>query len=90
MIKYLLIAVLLSTVPITVGATPSKNYDKIVAEWSSYVKKQKHSIEDARNNKEKSEKKDHSIFLKHWTSEIIKINKLYHKTLKAHPQEDGC
>ena len=78
MIKFIMIAVILCWAPLA----PAKetNYQKIVAEWSSHVAKQRHHITN--ENSEKHSKKNHFKILEQWKSGVVKTNEKAHNCKK--------
>jgi len=94
MIKYLIVSFLLLA-PISANSAPTKNtkYEKIVAEWSNFLVKQRHAMNAVHRSQEnkcapttKSVKQDEncrSLMLEAWGLGIKKADKKYSKVFKT-------
>lgn len=94
MIKYLIVSLLLLT-PVSANSTPTKStkYEKIVAEWSSFLVKQRHALNTmyrSQQNKCTAAPKDvkqdkicKSLMLESWGLGIKKADKKYSKVFKT-------
>jgi len=86
MIKFVVIVA--ATCWMTVAPAKETNYEKIVAEWSSHVLKQKHRV-TSKNNEKDSKRKNHFKIIEQWKTEIIKINSRHNKIINAFYKKEG-
>ena len=95
MVKYLIIILILAVIPVmTYAGTTNKKYDKIVAEWSRHLTKQRNAIHSIYEQGTKkcnpvvgdstppSKNGCYSLLLEEWGQGLKKVDTKYSKMFK--------